>query len=235
MVFDSSNVESIESRRAIQLPRTQTILKAQNLGFPASHGVNFQDLNFEVSSGSVFAVEGGTVSARSLLLSICSLVEVQYEGSLLFEGVELKSLNDRDQNVLRRFLLGLVPRQATLIDVLNVQENIEYVLNSLPMTTHDRQEQTTHLLRAMGMYEHRFKRPHQLTREQRQRVAIARSLAKKPRLICLDDPTASLSSAVSEELMTTTLGLADSFASTVLIASEDPVVLVRARRALRLS
>ncbi len=235
MGFDTSNVENIESKRAFQVPRTSVVLRADNLGIAGSHGAYFHGLNFEVPTGGVFALEGATSNARTLLLNICSLVEVNYEGSLMFEGIEMKELNDRDQNVLRRFHLGLVPLKASLIDVLNVQENIEYVLNSMPLTTHDRQEQTNTILRGMGMFEHRYKRPHQLSRDQKQRVAIGRSLSKRPRLLCLDDPTAELEGAAAVDLIDSVLSLARSMETTCFISSDDPSVLVRAGRVLRLS
>jgi ABC-type lipoprotein export system ATPase subunit len=130
--------------------------------------------------------------------------------------------------------LGFIFQSFNLIDILNAEENVEYFLNSQGLRLSERKERVEWALKAVDLWEHRFKRPHQMSGGQRQRVAIARALAKRPRVILADEPTASLDQATGREIVEILKRLNKAENVTIVISSHDPMVLEQSPRRIQL-
>jgi putative ABC transport system ATP-binding protein len=148
-----------------------------------------------------------------------------------------KRLSSETQAALadsRRDHVGFVFQSYNLIPVLNVSENVEYVLMLKNVPTSERKLRVTKALEDVGMagFEKRF--PSQLSGGQQQRVAVARALVSKPDIILADEPTANLDSKTGESLINLLENLNRSYGVTILFLTHDPHVLKRAHRVVTL-
>jgi len=193
-----------------------------------------EKVSFQIRSGDFVAISGPSGSGKSTLLNLLGMIEPLQSGEIALDGHSYSSLRERDRNWIRRFKLGFIFQSFNLIDVLNAEENIEYFVNSQGLGMAERKSRVEDALKAVQLWEHRFKKPHQMSGGQRQRVAIARALAKKPRVILADEPTASLDQTTGREIIELLKKLNTQENVTIVVSSHDPMVLEQAPRRLRL-
>lgn len=121
--------------------------------------------------------------------------------------------------------LGFIFQTFNLIPVLTARENVELPLQLQGVSDRaERREQAERLLRDLGIPELADRRPAALSGGQQQRVAIARALIKKPTLVLADEPTASLDSETSEEIMALIELIDKEQGTTFVFSTHDPLV-----------
>jgi len=203
--------------------------QCQNVGFSykldAMETPAIIDLTCEIPRGSFFGLSGPSGSGKSTLLNLLGLIESPHKGQIFFDGNPVSSLPESEKNHLRRFRRGFVFQSFQLIDVLTVEENVEYFLVRQNVPHKIRQELVSASLEKTGIYQHRTKRPNQLSGGQKQRVAIARALAKRPAVIIADEPTASLDGKTGAQVMDLLAELNNTDKLTIVMSSHDPKVL----------
>jgi ABC-type lipoprotein export system ATPase subunit len=182
-------------------------------------------IDLEVKAGDFICLTGPSGSGKSTLLNLFGLIEPPQEGELLFDGQNLKGLPEATLNHLRRFRIGYVFQDFQLIDVLSVEENVEFFLTRQKIPAKQRLELVGQALQEVGLWEHRSKRPGQLSGGQKQRVAIARALAKRPQVVIADEPTASLDHNTGRQIMERLESINKGSGVTIVLASHDPMVL----------
>ncbi|MCX6130781.1 MAG: ABC transporter ATP-binding protein [Proteobacteria bacterium] len=178
-----------------------------------------------VQAGDFICLTGPSGSGKSTLLNLFGLIEAPQTGSLLFQGMSVKELNEKQLNELRRFHIGFIFQDFQLIDVLSVEENVEFFLTRQKIPPLERKERVEFALNTLGLFDHRNKRPGQLSGGQKQRVAIARALAKRPAVLIADEPTASLDTATGRSILEHLETINKNHGVTVILASHDPMVL----------
>jgi len=172
-----------------------TVLSAQGLtlSYPIAGGVEqtvLDGLDFSLDAGQCVALTGRSGSGKSSFLALAAgLVQAQ-QGQLLVCGQEFHQLNDAQRTQVRRRHIGVVFQQFNLIPTLTVLENLQFVqaLNGMEQQS----DRVDELLKHLGLidYKHRF--PNQLSGGEQQRVAVARALVHRPRLVLADEPTGNL-------------------------------------------
>ena len=192
------------------------------------HAVRGIDLT--IQKGEFTAVVGPSGSGKTTFLNIISGLDTPTEGSILLNNREISSMGGNELSDFRRDNIGFVFQAYNLIPVLNVEENIEYIMMLQGVEKEKRHERVLEILEEMGLegYEKRF--PAQLSGGQQQRVAIARAMASKPALILADEPTANLDSATSTSLLDMMRKLNEETGMTFLFSTHDQHVVDKARR-----
>ena len=178
-----------------------------------------------VHKGDFVCLTGPSGSGKSTLLNLLGLIEPPQEGQLLFDHQDVKTFSESKLNQIRRFQVGFVFQDFQLIDVLSVEENVEFFLTRQQVPAAERSLRVEQALVDVGLWEHRKKRPGQLSGGQKQRVAIARALAKQPLVIIADEPTASLDHKTGMLIMEHLCLVNQNRAVTLVLASHDPMVL----------
>jgi len=143
--------------------------------------------------GSNTSILGESGSGKTTLLNIIGGIDLDYEGDILFNG---ETVTDFDQ--FRREHVSFIFQDLNLINHLSLIKNITV---SLTNDVKNREEKAESLLKRVGLYDHRDKKPHQLSGGEKQRVAIARALARDTDILLCDEPTGSLDDETKNDIM----------------------------------
>ena len=155
-------------------------------------------LDFEMNSAASVALMGESGSGKSTLLHLIAGLEKPDSGEIEVEGRKLGNLKQSALAEMRRQQVSLVFQQFHLISTLTVADNIRFQAALCERFDADFEIQ---LIQQLGLGAQLKKYPHQLSRGQQQRVAIARSLLHKPHLVLADEPTGNLDEQSSLEVM----------------------------------
>ena len=158
-------------------------------------------ISFEINEGEFVAIMGPSGCGKSTLLNILGLLDNPSEGSYQLLGQEVARLKEKDRTKYRKGNLGFVFQSFNLIDELNVYENVELPLKYLNISSSERKQRVTAMLKRMNISHRAQHFPQQLSGGQQQRVAIARAVVSNPKLILADEPTGNLDSKNGKEVM----------------------------------
>jgi len=164
--------------------------------FPALKGV---DLNFK--DNEFVSILGPSGCGKTTLLNLIGGLDRYTSGDLLIEGKSTKDFKDQDWDAYRNATIGFVFQTYNLISHLSVLDNVEMSLRLSGVSAKERKERATKVLVDVGLEDHLYKRPNQLSGGQMQRVAIARALVNNPKVLLADEPTGALDSETSKQIM----------------------------------
>lgn len=173
-------------------------------------------INLEIEDGKIICVLGPSGSGKSTLLNILGGIETIDEGDVSVFGEDIKNMSKKALENYRRENLGFVFQFYNLISDLNVLENVEVgkYLSKKPLNTDT-------LLDELGLSEHKYKYPNEISGGQAQRASIARAMIKSPRLLICDEPTGALDYESAKDVLCLIEDLNHKYHSTVIIASHN--------------
>ena len=190
------------------------------------------DVSVEIEQGEFTAVVGTSGSGKSTLLNMLGGLDVPTGGGVWIRGLSLSDMEAEERTVFRRRNIGFVFQQYNLVPVLSIFENIV-----LPLRL-DGAGIDAGLLEAvtesLGIADQLERLPGMLSGGQQQRAAIARALMAKPAIVLADEPTGSLDSSASMEVVGLLKSCAEKFCQTVILVTHQEEVAKLADRILRL-
>lgn len=192
---------------------------------PALNGVT---CDFE--QGLFYAIIGRSGSGKSTLLHILGGLDRPTGGQVLVDGKDICSMNDEQMARFRRRYIGFVFQQFNLLDEYNVRKNI-----CMPMLLDGRKPDPRLLeevVNALGLRDKLRKYPSELSGGEQQRVAIARSVLAKPKLIIADEPTGNLDKKTGDEVLNLLTGCAARFGQTLIMVTHNPEIANKADRTI---
>ena len=144
-------------------------------------------VNFEINQGEFVVIAGASGAGKSTILNILGGRDTSSSGSVIVDGQNVSSFNDRQLCDYRRYDIGFVFQFYNLVQNLTAKENIELATQICknPLNIDE-------MIEAVGLKERKDNFPSQLSGGEQQRVAIARALAKNPKLLLCDEPTGAL-------------------------------------------
>ena len=151
-------------------------------------------------------------------------------GEYLFEGVHVENLSNDERAMLRRRYIGFVFQGFNLLPRTTALENVELPLLYRGLKRAERQKLAFAALDRVGLADWAHHTPAELSGGQQQRVAIARAIVIKPKLLLADEPTGSLDSARSIEIMKLLSDLNQTDGITVSLVTHEPDMAKFARR-----
>ncbi|MEE6693201.1 ABC transporter ATP-binding protein [Lactiplantibacillus plantarum] len=173
---------------------SQPVLALQNINKQFGHGhtaVNaLTDANFEVSAGQFVAIIGPSGSGKSTFLTIAAGLQTPTSGQVILNGQPLSNQTEKQRLAYRFNEIGFILQSSNLIPFLTVREQFKLV-DKMARRKFD-QAGIDELLAELALTEVRDAYPSDLSGGERQRVAIARALYNDPSVILADEPTASL-------------------------------------------
>lgn len=158
--------------------------------FPVLKGIS---LNIE--DGDFIVILGASGSGKSTFLNILSGLERPDEGTVDYNGKNIESLSEEELTKLRKDYVGFIFQQYYLLPNLNVEKNVK--MGADLAGNRDYKE----MIQAVGLGEKLHKYPHELSGGEQQRVSVARALAKKPRILFLDEPTGALDEETGRQVL----------------------------------
>jgi putative ABC transport system ATP-binding protein len=190
-----------------------------------------RDISMRIDPGEYIGIVGPSGCGKSTLLHILGCVDSPTSGSLRFEGDEVGGLSDLARSNLRLRSIGFVFQRFFLLPMLTAAENVEVPQAEAGVSRAERRRRTTELLEYVGLAHRRDHRPSQLSGGEAQRVAVARALANRPRLLLADEPTGELDRANGEHIAQL-LDRVQADGTTVVVVTHDPSLAARAARQL---
>ena len=178
------------------------------------------------------AIMGPSGSGKSTLLHCLAGLDKVTSGSILINGIDLASLNDKELTKMRRDSFGFIFQAFNLIPTLTAEENI-----TLPSSIAGRKpedEWVEQVINAMDIGDRLGHRPNELSGGQQQRVAAARAMASKPEVIFADEPSGNLDSKASKELLVFMKSIVDDLNQTIVMVTHDPYAASYAQRVIML-
>jgi putative ABC transport system ATP-binding protein len=198
------------------------------------HTPALRGLDIVVAAGEVVAVMGPSGSGKSTLLHCLAGILNPDAGEVHFDGHRIDDLSDRERSTLRRSAFGFVFQFGQLVPELPVLDNV-----ILPMLLDGRRRSASvrtarPWLTRLGLDTLESRRPLELSGGQGQRVALARALVVKPRIIFADEPTGSLDTVASDDVMELLVQSARQEGTGVVVVTHEPRVAAFADRTVTL-
>ena len=152
----------------------------------------FEDLNLELAGGEYVAVMGESGVGKSTLLNLLAGLDRPDSGRVRLLGVEVSAMDDDATTLLRRRAVGFVFQAFHVLPYLTVEQNIALPLELLGVAAAERLHRTAEMMEAVGVAALKRRYARELSGGEVQRIAIARALVHKPRLVLADEPTGNL-------------------------------------------
>jgi energy-coupling factor transport system ATP-binding protein len=185
----------------------------------------FRDLSLTFESGRLSAVTGPSGSGKSTLLHLLAGLDLPTAGEVQVLDATISKLDATERALVRRAHIGLVTQGTDLVPFLTAQESVELALAMRGAPT----AIAAQTLAAVGLEELAQQRVSRLSMGERQRVAVARALAARPRLLLADEPTARLDEANARAVGALFAELAATTGTAIVCATHDPVLIEHAR------
>lgn len=211
---------------------TRQLFKTYDAGKIAVHALNGVDLT--ITEGEFTAIVGPSGSGKTTLLNIIGGLDHPTSGQVLIDGEDISRYSDSRMIDFRMEKIGFVFQAFNLIPVLTALENVEFIMLLQKQPKVQRLARARQLLQEVGLTDKLHKRPAELSGGQQQRVAVARALASRPRFVLADEPTASLDSVSTANLLDLMAKLNREEQTTFIFSTHDQRVIDRARRVITL-
>jgi putative ABC transport system ATP-binding protein len=191
-----------------------------------------RDVNLEIRRGEYVAIMGPSGSGKSTLLSMLGALDRPTSGEVYFEGQPLSRLGNLDR--FRSEKIGFVFQSFYLLPTLTALENVQIPMFEGKLRPKERVAKAQELLEAVGMSHRANHLPSRLSVGERQRVAIARSLANDPILLFGDEPTGNLDTKTADHILELFAGLHDERGVTLVVVTHSDEVAERAERVIHI-
>jgi putative ABC transport system ATP-binding protein len=186
-------------------------------------------ITMAIEAARLVTFVGPSGSGKTTLLNIIGCMDKPTSGEVRVAGSRTDTLNRREAAAFRGGHLGFIFQSFNLIPVLSVYENVEYPLIMInPTPAPERKERVMQVLEAVGMSDHRDKRPDQVSGGQKQRVAVARALVTNPQVVLADEPTANLDQKTAQRIIALMRQMRDAFGTTFIFSTHDPRIVEHA-------
>jgi putative ABC transport system ATP-binding protein len=190
------------------------------------------DISLDVPPGQFLAVAGPSGSGKSTLLGLVAGLDQPTAGGITVAGVEITRLGEDALARFRRDTIGYVFQSYHLIPTLTALENVAVPLE-LAGEPHAL-DRAGALLAEVGLAGRAHHYPVQLSGGEQQRVAVARAVCRRPRLLLADEPTGNLDSATGKQIIELLVDLHRNLGSTLVLVTHDGALAAHADRVVTL-
>lgn len=191
-------------------------------------------INLSIEKGEVTALVGASGSGKSTLLTIAAGLQSATSGEIMFENNNISTMSQEAIRHLRATQFGFIFQSAHLVPFLTVEDQLMLMLD-VAGQKRDKQKQKAIVTQILNMVEMEHRRqayPASLSGGEKQRVAIARAIIHQPKLLFADEPTASLDSKRSKDVMTIIQSITKTLNIATLLVTHDEEMLVYADRVI---
>ena len=218
--------------------KNNSIIKIENLvkRFPVGKAefTALKNISVEFGTGEFAGLVGPSGSGKTTLLNIIGSLDSPTEGEVEVLGKSISSLTHKQSALLRNRHIGFIFQTYNLLPVYTVYENVEFALLLQKLSATARKKAVMDALEWVGLTEKVKSRPSMLSGGECQRVAIARSMVKRPEIVLADEPTANLDSNNSHHILQTMKTLNRELNTTFIFATHDEKVMKYLNRIISL-
>lgn len=189
-------------------------------------------VSLNISRGEFLGIMGASGSGKTTLLNCISTIDSPTGGKVLLNKEDIAKIEHRNLAKFRRENLGFIFQEYNLLDALTVEENIGLSLVINKNDEDDTARKVLEVAKILGIEDILKKFPYEISGGQRQRCACGRAIIHNPKLVLADEPTGSLDSHSSRQLMKTLEELNKDGKSTILMVTHDPKTASYCKRVL---
>jgi len=184
-------------------------------------------INISLREGEITALVGASGSGKSTILTIAAGLQRASDGKVLFEGQNMTDMNQDQIRKIRAREFGFVFQSSHLVPFLTVEEQLLLMLDvsETKLKKREQKAEVEKILILVDMKHRKDAYPASLSGGEKQRVAIARAIIHKPKMLFADEPTASLDSKRSKDVMTLIRELTKTLNITTLMVTHDEEML----------
>lgn len=190
-------------------------------------------VDLKIYAGEYVAIMGPSGSGKSTLMNMLGALDIMTSGQYFLDGIEISSMDENALSVVRGRKIGFIFQSFNLIPRTTALANVELPMAYQGIKSAERKKRALAALQVVGLTDRVSHEPTELSGGQQQRVAVARALATRPSLLLADEPTGSLDSKSTEDL----LDLFDQINAagrTVVVITHEHDVAQRAKRVIRM-
>ncbi|HIU70405.1 MAG TPA: ABC transporter ATP-binding protein [Candidatus Enterosoma merdigallinarum] len=198
-------------------------IKTQDLSKRFADRTLFSNADLLFEEGKIYAIVGESGCGKTTLMNLLSLVDLDFEGKILYDGVEVKGKTQKEIDAFRNQGFAFVFSEPFLLDYLDVMENV-----SLPRFVRKQRidqmaiEEKAHIL---GVFDLLDKKVTSLSEGEKQRISVLRALmTSSPVLVC-DEPTSHLDGSNADRLLHMLLSIAHEQKRTVIVSTHEESTL----------
>lgn len=158
-------------------------------------------VNISFRENEFVSILGRSGGGKTTLLNIIGGLDKYTSGDLLIDGKSTKNFRDSDWDYYRNVSVGFIFQSYNLISHQTILSNVELALTLSGVKKEDRKKRAIEALDKVGLKDHIYKKPAELSGGQMQRVAIARALVNNPEIVLADEPTGALDTNTSKQIM----------------------------------
>ena len=203
----------------------ETIITAKNIDRCFKVGGEdlyaLKNVNIDIKKGTLTILKGRSGSGKTTLLNIISALDEPTAGEVVFDGQNYADMKEEEKERLRRKEIGFVFQSVALIPIMNAYENVDFGMR-LAECEGDYEERIKNTLKLVGMEERMSHMPGQMSGGEQQRIAIARAVAHKPKVIFADEPTGALDTESGIKVMKLFKRLIEKEGITIVMTTHDP-------------
>lgn len=167
----------------------------KSYGNAKNHFQVLKGITLTIEDGDFVVILGASGSGKSTLLHVISGLEKIDGGSVSYDGLDITKLSDQQLSAFRKENVGFIFQQYYLLPHMDVEKNVK--MGADLVNNHKYQE----VIEAVGLKAKLHQYPSELSGGEQQRVAVARALAKQPKVLFLDEPTGALDEQTGRQLL----------------------------------
>ncbi|WP_448912894.1 ABC transporter ATP-binding protein [Gemella sp.] len=191
------------------------ILTLKNISFSYKDKVIFDNYNFVMNKEEIIAMIGPSGCGKSTLLKIINGLETDYSGDVLLNGVNVNNIPVNKRDIVLMFQDNLLFPHMTIF------ENIEFSLKMKKYPKHEIKKMVEEVARDIHLEDKLNKYPKELSGGQQRRVALARAVISKPKLLFLDEPFTGLDKEIKLEIMNLVKIIREKYNTSIIFVTHD--------------
>ena len=188
-----------------------------------------RDVNFQIEKGEFVVMVGASGAGKSTVLNILGGMDKNDSGQVLIDGKDISKFTDRELTTYRRYDVGFVFQFYNLVPNLTVKENVE-LASQIVENARDSRE----VLESVGLGYRLDNFPAQISGGEQQRTAIARALAKNPKILLCDEPTGALDYKTGKEVLKLLQETCINTGTTVIVVTHNQAITPIADRVIEM-
>lgn len=212
--------------------RIENLVKSFPVGKSSFTALN--DISMSFGTGEFAGLVGPSGSGKTTLLNIIGSLDTPTKGVVNVIDKSVSDLSHKESALLRNKHIGFIFQTYNLLPVYTVYENVEFALLLQKLSASDRKKAVMDALDWVGLTDKIKSKPAMLSGGECQRVAIARSMVKRPQIVLADEPTANLDSKNSHHILQTMKNLNKELNTTFIFATHDEKVMQYLKRKISL-
>ena len=209
------------------------MIKIENLtktyGAGGSKTEVLKGIDLQIADGDFTVILGASGSGKSTLLNCLSGLERADGGSILYDGVNINELSDKELTKFRKDNIGFIFQQYYLLPDMTVEKNVRMGADLAANTDFKG------IIKAVGLEEKTAKYPSELSGGEQQRVSVARALAKKPKVLFLDEPTGALDEKTGRRVLDYICKLHNEYGFTVIMVTHNANIAEMANTVIKMN